>query len=63
MTDRDPLYLFLCCLEWRSHGRLAAYNELVAALDDSDPAIRELAATLIYRRPPRPNCNKAVLGS
>ncbi len=41
MPDRDPLYLFFCHMEWRNHGDLAAYNQLVAALDDSDPAIRD----------------------
>ena len=55
MPDRDPLYLFFCHMEWRNHGDLAAYNQLVAALDDSDPAIRELAQHLFiagrrYRR-------------
>ncbi len=54
MPARDPLYLFLCHLEWKNRGRLAAYNELVAALDDEDPAIREVAQNLIHRRSPRP---------
>ena len=48
MFDRDPLYLFLCHLEWRNRHNLAAYNELVAALDDGEPAIRELAQDLIH---------------
>jgi len=59
MTDRDPLYLFLCHLEWRNHGLLSAYTELVAALDDSDPAIRALAESLIRRCAPRPKCSGA----
>ena len=50
MPDRDPLYLFFCHMEWRNHGDLAAYNQLVAALDDGDPAIRELAQHSIHRR-------------
>ena len=56
MPDRDPLYLFLCHLEWKNRRHLAPYNELVAALDDRDPAIRELAQHLIHRRSPRPTC-------
>ena len=31
---RNPLHLFVCRLEWRSKRNLAAYQELVAALDD-----------------------------
>ncbi len=54
MSDRDPLYLLLCQLEWRDHRNLAAYGELVAALDDRDPIIRELAQILLHRRSPRP---------
>ena len=46
MSDRDPLYLFLCHLEWRNHGALSAHAELVDALSDSDPAIRALAENL-----------------
>ncbi len=54
MSDRDPLYLLLCQLEWRYHQNLAAYGELVAALDDRDPIIRELAQILLHRVSPRP---------
>jgi len=57
MSDRDPLYLFLCHLEWRKHRNVPAYVELIAALDDRDPAIRELAQVLIHRRSPRPICD------
>jgi len=53
MPDRDPIYLFLCHLEWRKHRRIAAYHELIAALDDHDPAIRKLAEDLIRRGSPR----------
>ena len=49
MLDRDPIYLFLCHLEWRKHRRIAAYHELLAALDDHDPDIRQLAEDLIRR--------------
>ena len=45
MSDRDPLYLFLCHLEWRNRHNLAAYNELVAALDDGEPAIQSSPRT------------------
>ena len=37
---------------------LAAYNQLVAALDDRDPAIRELAQHLIHRRSPSPDVQR-----
>jgi hypothetical protein len=40
---RDALYLFACHLEWRTAGNLAAYQELLAALDDPDGGIRQLA--------------------
>ena len=61
MSDRDSLYLFLCHMEWRNRRNLAAYNELVAALDDSEPAIRELAQDLIHRQSPRPTRSDAVV--
>jgi len=52
---RDPLYLFICYLEWRIKGNLAAYHELVAALDDGDCAIRNLSEVLLHRHSPRPD--------
>ncbi len=52
MQRRDPLYLFLCHLEWRKYGDIAALNQLIAALDDPDPTIRELAEQLTSRRRP-----------
>ena len=61
MSDRDPLYLFLCHLEWRNRHNLAAYNELVAALDDGEPAIRELAQDLIHRQSRRQHAAKPLL--
>lgn len=61
MSDRDPLYLFLCHLEWRNCHNLAAYNELVAALHDGEPAIRELAQNLIRLKSPRPQRTQAVV--
>lgn len=33
---RDHLYLFACHLEWRNHRNLAAYQDLLAALDDPE---------------------------
>lgn len=59
MPERDPLYLFVCHLEWRNRGVLSAYNELVAALDDSDPTIRAVAESLLRRCSPRPKCSRA----
>ena len=43
---RDALYLFACHLEWRTERNLAAYQELLAALDDPDDDIRRLAESL-----------------
>ena len=50
----DPLYLFLCHLEWRRTRNLAAYHELLAALDDTDTDIRVLAEALLHRNSQRP---------
>ncbi len=50
---RDPLYLFLCHLEWRDKQNLEAYEHLVAALDDNDRDIRQLAEALLHRSSPR----------
>ena len=54
-AQRDSLYLFLCHVEWRNRRNLNAYKDLVAALDDHDPSIRELAESLLRRTSPRPN--------
>ena len=51
---RDPIYLFACHLEWRDRRNLRAYNELIAALDDRDQSIRDLAETLLHRSSPQP---------
>jgi hypothetical protein len=61
MPERDPLYLFVCHLEWRKYRHVAAYNQLVAALDDLDPAIRQLAESLLQRTSPRPKDREAHL--
>ena len=50
----DPLYLFLCHLEWCRTRNLAAYQELLAALNDSGPDIRIVAEVLLHRDSPRP---------
>ena len=51
---RDVLYLFACHLEWHTKRNLAAYQELLAALDDQDGGIRALAESLLHRSSPRP---------
>ena len=51
---RDALYLFACHLEWLTERNLAAYQELLAALDDPDGDIRRLAEYLLHRSSPRP---------
>lgn len=59
MPNYDPLYLFLCHLEWQNRGVLWAYTELLAALSDGDPAIQSLAESLIQRCSQRPKCSSA----
>jgi hypothetical protein len=61
MPNRDPLYLFLCHLEWRKHRHVAEYNQLLAALHDVDPAIRQLAKSLLQRTSARPRDREARL--
>ena len=51
---QDPLYLFACHLEWHHWRNLAAYQALVAALDDSEKGTREIAEMLLHRISPRP---------
>ena len=51
---RDASYLFACHLEWHTKRNVAAYRELLAALDDHDADIRRLAESLLHRRSPRP---------
>ena len=51
---RDPLYLFACHLEWRNRQNVAAYQELLAALDDPGEKIRTVAEVLLHRSAPRP---------
>jgi hypothetical protein len=61
MPDCDPLYLFLCHLEWQKHRHVAEYNQLLAALDDINPAIRQLAESLIQRTSPLPRDHESHL--
>jgi hypothetical protein len=49
LESRDALYLFVCHLEWRNRGNVAAYQELVSALDDPDGDIRVVAEVLLQR--------------
>ena len=56
---RDPLYLFACHLEWHKKGNVAAYEELLAALDDPDERNRAVAEALLKRSSPRPQPGKA----
>ena len=57
----DPLYLFACHLEWRDRRNLDAHKELVAALDDHDEDIRQLAELLLHRSSPRPRAKDQQL--
>jgi hypothetical protein len=50
---RTPLHLFACHVEWCSKGKLDAYQELIAALDDPDDEIRSVAENLLHRSSPR----------
>jgi hypothetical protein len=43
----DPLYLFACFLESRRKRNAAAYDELVAALPDSNCDTRVIAEVLL----------------
>jgi hypothetical protein len=53
IEHRAALYLFACHLEWRTKWNLAAYRELLAALDDDHCDIRRLAESLLHRSSPR----------
>jgi hypothetical protein len=60
---RDALYLFACHLEWHNRRDLAAYQELLAALDDHDADIRCVAEALLHRSSPRPERTAASIES
>lgn len=56
---RDPLYLFLCHIEWRDSKSVQAYMDLVATLDDTNSDIRAVAEDLLSQRlSPRPKDNR-----
>jgi len=61
IEHRDALYLFACHLEWLTKQNLAAYQELVAALDDQDGDIRCLTESLLHRSSPRPERTAASI--
>lgn len=63
VKSRDPLYLFVCHLEWRCNKDVKAYQELIAALDDPNQAIRKLAEMLLHRPSPRPPSQRTSLHS
>ena len=63
IRHRDALYLFACHLEWHTRRNLAAYQELIAALDDHDDDIRCLAESLLHRNSPRPERTAAFVES
>src|ERR1700722_14892248 len=54
VRNHDPLYLFSCQLEWHRGRSLGTYQELVAALDDTDRRIRLIAEMMLHRGSPRP---------
>jgi hypothetical protein len=56
----DPLYLFFCHLEWHRTKNRAAYEELLAALDATDPDIRTVAEVLLRRNSLRPQPTNAT---
>jgi hypothetical protein len=55
----DPLYLFLCHPEWRRTGNVAAYQELLAVLADTDPNLCVVAEVLLQDSP-RPEPTSTV---
>ena len=56
----DPLYLFLCHLEWHRTGNVAAYQELLAALEDTDRDLCVVAEVLLQGSPQSPKPGKAL---
>jgi len=60
---RDSLYLFMCHLEWHRTGNVAAHEELLAALGDSDPDIRVVAEVLLHRDSPRSEPTRTAAGA
>lgn len=61
-TQRDDLYLFFCHLEWRDRRNPDAYQELMAARDDQDTEMRQVAESLLHRSlEPRREKDHAVI--
>ena len=60
---RDALYLFACYLEWHSRRGLAAYRDLLAALDDPNCEIRSVAEVLLRRNALRPQARETIVES
>jgi hypothetical protein len=60
---RSKPNLFACHLEWRTKRNLAAYQELLAALDDHNDDIRRLAESLLQRSSPRPERTATLVES
>jgi len=54
IEHRDALYLFACHLEWQTKRNLAAYRELLAALDNHHCDIRRVAEFLLQGSSPKP---------
>jgi hypothetical protein len=53
VPGRDPLYLFVCYLEWEHQESIHAFLELLAALDDPHDEVRLVAECLLGRPSPR----------
>lgn len=62
LPRRDALYLFACYTEWRHSRDLVAYEQLIAALDDNDEDVRQVAENLLHRTSPRP-CGSEIESS
>ena len=50
----DPLYLFACHVEWHTEGNLRAFQDLLAALEDSSEEVRVVAESLLWPAVPTP---------
>jgi ABC-type histidine transport system ATPase subunit len=61
--SRNLLYLFACHLEWKGRQNVEAYQELIAALDDTEERIRVVAEMLLHRSSPHPqHCGRDAEG-
>lgn len=57
-AQRDAQFLVRCHLKWREERNLEAYHEIIAALDDQNPDIRQVAESLLHRLSPHPQRKK-----